>query len=268
MANYVKFMRGTPEAFKKLRVKEADTLYFISEKDALAGKLYIGDKLVNAEITFNDLKIYFSNLEDVNVSNANHNDLLGYDATTGKWIPVQLNKFDSIIELKNELGNPQLKTGIYAELDKKSNKEEVYTKEQIDTIVTNINVLKKKKIDSLNDIDLNAFGADQYLYIAPKNGTKNDQYEEYIVVDKHVEKLGFSFINSIDTDQFEILIEDNRKLALKQIPIDKLGSLDNHETIKIIRTDIENLRVGTENRLSKVEESIQDLQTNTSWGLI
>ena len=35
MAKYVKFMRGTPTAYDNLRTKEADTLYFISETDAV-----------------------------------------------------------------------------------------------------------------------------------------------------------------------------------------------------------------------------------------
>jgi hypothetical protein len=39
MANYVKFMRGTPEAFAALPVdqRKEDTLYFISETDETVG---------------------------------------------------------------------------------------------------------------------------------------------------------------------------------------------------------------------------------------
>jgi hypothetical protein len=80
MAKYVKFMRGTPTAYDNLRIKEADTLYFISETDAIAGKLYIGDKLVNSNLTMQDLQFYLSKLEDVDVSNVEHGDLLGYNA--------------------------------------------------------------------------------------------------------------------------------------------------------------------------------------------
>jgi len=35
--NYVKFMRGTPTAFKNLASKNKDTLYFIHEEDAITG---------------------------------------------------------------------------------------------------------------------------------------------------------------------------------------------------------------------------------------
>ena len=90
MAKYVKFMRGTPTAYDNLRTKEADTLYFISETDAVTGKLYIGDKLVNSNLTMQDLQFYLSKLEDVDVSNVEHGDLLGYNAMDQKWIPVSV----------------------------------------------------------------------------------------------------------------------------------------------------------------------------------
>jgi hypothetical protein len=47
MIKYVKFLRGTPKAFDKVPVKDLDTLYFISEKDATTGKLYLGEKLIS-----------------------------------------------------------------------------------------------------------------------------------------------------------------------------------------------------------------------------
>ena len=90
MAKYVKFIRGTPTAYDNLRIKEADTLYFISETDAVTGKLYIGDKLVNSNLTMQDLQFYLSKLEDVDVSNVEHGDLLSYNAMDQKWIPVSI----------------------------------------------------------------------------------------------------------------------------------------------------------------------------------
>lgn len=44
--NYVKFQRGSAEAFNKLQNKDNDTLYFISEVDGGSFKLYLGSKLV------------------------------------------------------------------------------------------------------------------------------------------------------------------------------------------------------------------------------
>ena len=45
--NYVKFMRGTPTAFKNLATKDDDTLYFLSDKDNAEGYLYLGTKLIS-----------------------------------------------------------------------------------------------------------------------------------------------------------------------------------------------------------------------------
>ena len=56
MNNYVKFMRGTPEAYVSLKVKDNNTLYFISETDALTGKLYLGAKEIICDNNVN-LKI-------------------------------------------------------------------------------------------------------------------------------------------------------------------------------------------------------------------
>lgn len=60
LSNYVKFLRGTPTAYAQLTSKDADTLYFISEKGASTGTLYLGAMAiaggsVTAATTLNDL---------------------------------------------------------------------------------------------------------------------------------------------------------------------------------------------------------------------
>ena len=49
MANYVQFMRGTTNAYMKLKElgkTNADTLYFLSDNDGKEGSLYLGTKLI------------------------------------------------------------------------------------------------------------------------------------------------------------------------------------------------------------------------------
>ena len=57
--NYVKFLRGTPNAYSQLNPKDDDTLYFVAEKDADTGVLYLGEKLIsgslNGSTTLQDL---------------------------------------------------------------------------------------------------------------------------------------------------------------------------------------------------------------------
>ena len=84
LANYVKFRRGTPAQFEALATKDADCLYFISEKNAITGLLYLGDKLIsgslNATISLNDL-------EDLMLgNNISPNSILVFDGDEQKWV--------------------------------------------------------------------------------------------------------------------------------------------------------------------------------------
>jgi hypothetical protein len=68
LANYVKFLRGTPTAYNNLAVKDIDTLYFISEEDAITGQLYLGSVLIAGSLNESDLVGYLSKLQDVDTS--------------------------------------------------------------------------------------------------------------------------------------------------------------------------------------------------------
>ena len=51
--------------------------------------------------------------------------------------------------------------------------------------------LQRKKVDSVEAIDLTADDADRYIYMVPKTGGKNgDKYDEYMVLDGAVEPVG------------------------------------------------------------------------------
>ena len=79
--NYVKFFRGTPNAFEKLAVKNNDTLYFISETDEATGSLYLGSTLISGNIS--SLK----DLEDISINEIIEKDqILAYDDVSQKWV--------------------------------------------------------------------------------------------------------------------------------------------------------------------------------------
>lgn len=260
MANYVKFMRGTSMAFDNLQVKESDTLYFISETDALTGKLYIGNKLVNSNMTPGDLKVYLSSLEDVDTTGAKQNNLLGYDTEKQKWVPMEID----IASIQSNIENLR---------------NDVYTKAQIDTIISGIDSLQRKKVNSLEEIDTNAQNADQYIYIVPIGNEEGNKYEEYIVIDKVLEKIGsigtssgeVNVINGINEEEFEISKDGKRTLNLKAVPAIKIAGMENNETVKIIQADIATLKTSNEsvvNRLNTVETNILELQANSTWGTL
>ena len=88
LENYVKFLRGTPEAYEKLVNKNADTLYFISNPNDTTGKLYLGTKLIAGGIS-GDLTL--SNLSDFNLSETITNgQILVHDGE--HWINADLNE--------------------------------------------------------------------------------------------------------------------------------------------------------------------------------
>jgi hypothetical protein len=91
LAKYVKFLRGSPEAFAKLKHKDSDTLYFIYEEDESTGELYLGSKLIaGADCECNGSSggiNTLSDLKDVLLSqNLNHNSLLVYDTNAVAWV--------------------------------------------------------------------------------------------------------------------------------------------------------------------------------------
>lgn len=89
---YVRFVRGTPTAWKALTEKSKDTLYFISEKDASAGLLYLGDKLISGggDVTINQTSA-LKDLKDVKLDiEISDGSVLTYDATSKKWISKKL----------------------------------------------------------------------------------------------------------------------------------------------------------------------------------
>ena len=88
---YVRFVRGTPTAWEALTEKSNDTLYFISEKDAPSGLLYLGSKLISGggDITINQGSTVkkLSKLDDVNLDiEISDGSVLTYDAKTKKWV--------------------------------------------------------------------------------------------------------------------------------------------------------------------------------------
>jgi hypothetical protein len=55
-------LRGTPTAYNNLSVKDTDTIYFIAEKDATKGKLYLGNVEISGSLNEEGLVDYLSEL--------------------------------------------------------------------------------------------------------------------------------------------------------------------------------------------------------------
>lgn len=92
LANYVKFLRGTPTAYAALPSKDKDTLYFITAPDSSVGKIYLGEVLVAGSVTDDGTSIIDSlaELVDVDLTGLVNGNILGYDGAKDKWVPMTL----------------------------------------------------------------------------------------------------------------------------------------------------------------------------------
>lgn len=66
----------------------------------------------------------------------------------------------------------------------------------ISTAIAGVDHLKRTVVDSLDDVDPSAARADEYIYMVPKastganKGVDGDTYDEYMVIDGKLEKVG------------------------------------------------------------------------------
>lgn len=104
MANYVKFFRGTPEAFEKLTSKNSDTLYFISSTDSSEGSLYLGDKLIIGGVSS------ITDLKDIAFTDLDNGDVLVYNNELKKWVNKSI--YSAIGVMGGTDGNNQGEPGL------------------------------------------------------------------------------------------------------------------------------------------------------------
>lgn len=328
LTNYVKFVRGTPTAFNKLASKDIDTLYFISEKDAATGKLYLGSKLISGGVTSE------SNLGDVIISAIGDKQILVYDANQGAWVNQSLNTIvktmvgataetdgqsglvpkplaedrDKFLTGSGTWVDPTTALNIDENIFSKENGQltlaapiaqaqpgdllsiglnnkitwttpNVYTKDEIDNLLNGR--LTRKKVDSLDDIDVEADDADQYIYMVPNGITDGtDVYNEYIIIDGKIEKIGNSsvdFDGYVTTEALNNLLKDYvssgdfTPVAGKVTELDKIlngtPATDDEEEVKGLVSVVGELKTSIDGlndnyvTLSKYNAEVGDLTT-------
>ena len=105
MANYVKFIRGTPQAYKNLAPNyDADTLYFICEKDDDDGALYLGAKLI---ANGDDDNFSLAGLKDIIIKEVGNKHILVYNEDQKAWVNVD---YESLF--KNFVGATAHSSGV------------------------------------------------------------------------------------------------------------------------------------------------------------
>ena len=109
MANYVKFMRGTPSAYAALLASEVkpsdDTLYFISNPEDESAVLYLGSKMIAGgdDLTFSSI----DELRDVLINSEDLTDksLLVYDLANKSTVSFDFHDCSLSLTLKSNSGS-------------------------------------------------------------------------------------------------------------------------------------------------------------------
>ena len=89
---YVKFQRGSQVAYDSLKIKDDDTLYFITSTEDNSGKLYLGTRLISSGL---NTAGKLSELADIVINNLNTDDVLIYNGTS--WVNTQLTNNETLI---------------------------------------------------------------------------------------------------------------------------------------------------------------------------
>lgn len=139
-------------------------------------------------------------------------------------------------------------TGIFAELEKKANAENVYTKDEteaaIATAIAGINHLERKIVASVDDIDVSAEGADKYIYMVPSaDAEAGNGYDEYMVINGAVERIGNTKVDLsgyVKTEDFDAL-----KAIVNDVPETYLTKNEAKDTLLHQEYEISNKPVNT-----------------------
>lgn len=174
--------------------------------------------------------------EDINEAIKELNDLL---TAEGGLI-------DQIDDVKNIIGAPsndsQSASGIYEEieevknqLDTKANTADVYTKTETDNAiaqaVAKVEHLTRKIVTSIGDIqkDIDNNEADLYktIYLVPAlEGLANDLYDEYMVIDGIIEKVGSWEVDLTNYVTNDVLTNSIAPLATKDEVAKKVDAIE------------------------------------------
>lgn len=169
------------------------------------------------------------------------------------------NKLNS---LENKVGSSATETdaatGLYKEIEDllslievKANTSEVYTKAETDaaiaTAVTKASHLQRKIVNSIYDINVNADDAHLYIYMIPTGlQYEDDKYDEYIVIDGAIEKVGSWEVDLTDyatkTDITELQdVLDNKVDAIENYTL--LSPEDKAKLDKLVIDEDNNLEI-------------------------
>lgn len=126
--------------------------------------------------------------------------------------------------------------------------------------------LKRKKVASVDAIDLTADDADQYIYMVPKTGGKNgDKYDEYLVLDGILEPVGdwkvdlSGYVQKEDGKGLstnDYTAEDKAKLGGIAAGATKVEASDTEGAIKVNGIDVQVVTISTDAEVAEMLDEV------------
>ena len=225
---YVKFLKGTPTAYNNLRTKDKDTFYFVCEKDATVGKLYLGNILVTNATNPEGIVDYLSELKDVDTSGVENKNVLGYDAKKQKWVPMSFEEAQKISVMQ---GATNITDGIEGLVPApKAGQENLFLRGDG----------QWSSVDSLKEIQANdIIGLSEW--IADNQDNINGLYptDDALKLSQIEDGAQVNTINEVSSD---FIITENKALQLNTLPPSKIeGLTQNIEKINILQIQVNNL---------------------------
>ena len=178
---------------------KSEVWYSLAEAQAYAttDAAYVGQILAVIDAENNTVSFY-------GIQNAN-----------GELVEVGSGNVDEVVSLVEDLEakigaeatEDSEATGLYklladlaSNVDTKVNAEDVYTKDEtdlaIESAIAQLDHLKRKIVNSLDEINVNDEDAHLYIYMVPTGlQYEDDKYDEYIVINKTIEKVGSWEVN-------------------------------------------------------------------------
>ena len=158
-------------------------------------------------------------------------------------------------------------------LDAKANANDVYTKTETDgaikAAIDELDHLKRTTVAGIESIDVTKDDADQYIYMVPNAETGN--YDEYMVIDGELEKVGDWSVDLngyAKTEDLEGKVDkEANKRLMSNDEGEKLAGIENNAEKNFINSVSEELDVDSDRKLSikeiakeKVTGLVDDLE--------
>lgn len=139
----------------------------------------------------------------------------GIQNANGELVEVGSGNVDEVVSLVEDLeakigaeatenseatGLYKLLADLASNVDTKVDAKDVYTKDEtdlaIESAIAQLDHLKRKIVNSLDEINVNDEDAHLYIYMVPTGlQYEDDKYDEYIVINKTIEKVGSWEVN-------------------------------------------------------------------------